>query len=72
MSKTLYILIKVQENLDFVLTDSSRVLLGDGLLSLAHSWLLKKQTGTGERGLRGSWATLSHHRILECLGWKAP
>lgn len=40
----LYILIKVQETLDPALTVTGRVPPGGGLLSLARSWLLKKQT----------------------------
>lgn len=40
----LYILIKVQKTLRPVLADTGRVPTGDGLLSLAHSWLLKNQT----------------------------
>jgi len=40
----LYILIKVQETLDPALALTDGVPTGDGLLSLAHSWLLQKQT----------------------------
>lgn len=39
----LYILIKVQETLDPALAVPGGVLTGDGLMSLAHSWQLKKQ-----------------------------
>ena len=40
----LYMLIKVQETPDPALADTNRAPTADGLLSLAHSWLLKKQT----------------------------